>query len=353
MLAQELSAAIRGALGDLVAEGLVSLPGGVPEQVRVRRARRARRPGHADYTSTLALQVAERRGTDARVLAERVAQRLRADGRIAGVEVAGPGFVNIIVAAEAIGRVVDDVITAGAAYGRSEECAGERVRIGSVAAEGDPPLEVARREAVADALSRIVTWCGAEVVRTPARSVADARPAPVRTTDGEVLTLDRLVQIVGPDAARYALLRHTGEAALDLDLDRWSRAASDNPVYDVQYAHSRTVALRHNARDLGLAGDGDTVLLTDGHERDLLWALADFPAVVGEAGRRREPHRVAHHLERTADAYHRFSAHVRVLPSGDEPASDRHRARLRLVEATGIVLANGLGLLGVTAPARM
>jgi 4-aminobutyrate aminotransferase-like enzyme len=78
-----------------------------------------------------------------------------------------------------------------------------------------------------------------------------------------------------------------------------------------------------------------------------------FPAVVAAATDLREPHRVARYLEDTATAYHRFYEQCRVLPMGDEEPTDLHRARLRLVEATRIVLANGLGLLAVSAPDRM
>ena len=91
------------------------------------------------------------------------------------------------------------------------------------------------------------------------------------------------------------------------------------------------------------------------HEREgeLLRALAEFPRVVQAAAQLREPHRVARYLEDTAAAYHRFYDSCRVLPMGDEEATDLHRARLTLVDATRVVLANGLGLLGVSAPERM
>ena len=89
-----------------------------------------------------------------------------------------------------------------------------------------------------------------------------------------------------------------------------------------------------------------------GHQ-DLLRALAEFPRVVSAAATLREPHRVARFLEDTAASYHRFYDGCRVLPLGDEEAQDLHRARLRLVEATRVVLANGLALLGVSAPERM
>jgi arginyl-tRNA synthetase len=91
------------------------------------------------------------------------------------------------------------------------------------------------------------------------------------------------------------------------------------------------------------------------HEREsaLLGALGEFPRIVTTAAELREPHRVARYLEDLAAAFHKFYDDRRVLPMGDEETTDVHRARLWLVEATRIVIANGLGLLGVTAPERM
>jgi arginyl-tRNA synthetase len=85
----------------------------------------------------------------------------------------------------------------------------------------------------------------------------------------------------------------------------------------------------------------------------LLRALGEFPRVVATAAELREPHRIARYLEELAGTYHRFYDACRVLPRGDEEVTDLHRARLWLVEATRIVLENGLRLLGVSAPERM
>jgi arginyl-tRNA synthetase len=94
-------------------------------------------------------------------------------------------------------------------------------------------------------------------------------------------------------------------------------------------------------------------LLSHEREGDLLGALGEFPRVVASAAELREPHRVARYLEELAGTYHRFYDACRVLPQGDEEATDLTRARLWLVEATRVVVANGLGLLGVSAPDRM
>jgi arginyl-tRNA synthetase len=113
-------------------------------------------------------------------------------------------------------------------------------------------------------------------------------------------------------------------------------------------------SLLRNAADLGVdKGELRPELLTHEREGDLVGALGEFPRVVATAAELREPHRVARYLEELAGTYHRFYDSCRVLPRGDEETTDLHRARLWLVEATRVVLANGLGLLGVTAPDRM
>ena len=114
--------------------------------------------------------------------------------------------------------------------------------------------------------------------------------------------------------------------------------------------------LAQRQADLGIAwstADFDPSLLSHEKEGELLRALAEFPRVVASAAELREPHRVARYLEDTAGVYHRFYDNCRVLPMGDEEVNDLHRARLVLVAATRTVLANGLGLLGVSAPERM
>jgi len=181
---------------------------------------------------------------------------------------------------------------------------------------------------------------------------------PVRLSKraGNIITLDELVDAVGVDAARYSLARSSTDSPLTLDIDLITRQSNDNPVFYVQYAHARTAGVRRNAADLGIdrGTDFDPGLLSHPREGDLLKALGDYPAVVATAAELREPHRIAHYLERDlAPAYHRFYDACRVLPQGDDPVTDLTRARLWLVEAARIVFANALGLLGVSAPDRM
>ncbi|WP_295661806.1 arginine--tRNA ligase [uncultured Nocardioides sp.] len=555
MTPEELSSVIVSTLDALVAEGAVTLPDGTPREVTVERPRQK---GHGDYATNVALQLAKRAGTNPRAFAGLVSERLqRADG-IAGVEVAGPGFLNITVEAGAQGQVAADIVAAGASYGGSDTFAGERINLEFVSANPTGPLHIGavRWAAVGDALGRIFTATGAQVTREYyfndhgaqidrfSRSLlasAQGEPAPedgyggdyihdiaravvekhpdaldlpaeeslevfraqgvdmmfaeikeslhafgvdfdvyfheddlhrsgavsravdrlkelgttyekegalwlateqygddkdrvIIKSDGqgaylsgdlayyldkrergfdrcfimlgadhhgyvarlmamcaafgdtprvnlEVLigqmvnllregqplrmskragtgvTLEDLVGAIGVDAARYALARYTSDSTIDLDLDLWARASSDNPVYYVQYAHARVASILRNAADLHLepatGADFDPGLLSHPKEGDLLRALAELPRVVAGAAQLREPHRVARYLEDTAATYHRFYDACRVLPMGDEEPTDLHRARLTLVAATRVVLANGLALLGVSAPERM
>jgi len=185
----------------------------------------------------------------------------------------------------------------------------------------------------------------------------DGQPLRMSKRAGTTVTLEELVAAIGADAGRYALGRYSADSTIDLDLDLWARRTSDNPVFYVQYAHARVSSLLRNAAELGVErGLDDSFrpeLLTHEREGELLGVLGEFPRVVATAAELREPHRVARYLESLAGTYHRFYDGCRVLPRGDEEVTDLHRSRLWLVEATRVVLANGLALLGVTAPERM
>jgi arginyl-tRNA synthetase len=172
---------------------------------------------------------------------------------------------------------------------------------------------------------------------------------------GNLVTLDELVDAVGVDAARYTLARYPADSPMTLDIELVTRKTNDNPVFYVQYAHARISSLLRNATELGIdkGADFNPAMLADEREGDLLGALGEFPRIVASAAELREPHRVARYLESLAGTYHRFYDACRVLPLGDEPATDLTRARLWLVEATRVVLGNGLALLGVSAPERM
>jgi arginyl-tRNA synthetase len=184
--------------------------------------------------------------------------------------------------------------------------------------------------------------------------VRDGEAVRMSKRAGTVVTMEDLVDAVGVDAARYALVRSSVDSTLDIDLDLLAKKTNDNPVFYVQYAHARTNAVARNAAASGVTRDGfDASLLTHETESLLLAALADFPRVLRQAAELREPHRVARYLEDLAGAYHRWYDACRVSPFGDEEVGDLHRTRLWLNDATGQVLRNGLDLLGVSAPERM
>jgi arginyl-tRNA synthetase len=161
---EQLSSTIVDVLQALVDDGAVSLPDGVPTTVVVERPRSKE---HGDYATNVALQLAKKAGTNPRAFAELVAERLRAADGIAAVDVAGPGFLNITVAAAAQGVVAADVLAAGAAYGRNQALVGERINVEFISANPTGPLHLGhtRWAAVGDALARVLDAAGASVER--------------------------------------------------------------------------------------------------------------------------------------------------------------------------------------------
>jgi arginyl-tRNA synthetase len=519
---------------------------------------RPRNPEHGDYATNLALQVAKKIGVAPRDLAGWLAEGLRGQDGIAAADIAGPGFINLRIAADAQGDIVRQVLAAGESYGHGDLLAGRKINLEFVSANPTGPLHLGgtRWAAVGDALGRVLSAQGGEVTREYyfndagaqidrfVRSLiasAKGEPPPedgyagsylsdvaaevlrrepsalslsqdecaevfrkigvnlmfdeikqdlhnfrtdfdvyfhedslhesgavaelveqlkqgehiyfednawwLRTTDfgddkdrvviksdgqpayvagdiayfrdkrrrgfdlciymlgadhhgyigrlkavaaaldddpdtvevligqmvnlvsngkpvrmskraGTIVTMNDLVEAIGVDAARYALIRSSVHASIDIDLDLWSRRTNDNPVFYVQYAHARLASLTRNAAELGLAvPDQDTELdldlLTHQREGELIRTIGDYPDVLHTAADLREPHRIARYLEELASAYHKFYDACRVLPQGDEEATPLTTARLALCAAVRQLLANGLGLLGVDAPERM
>ena len=182
----------------------------------------------------------------------------------------------------------------------------------------------------------------------------EGEPVRMSKRTGTVVTLEDLVDAVGVDAGRYALVRSSADSQLDIDLDLLGRKTNDNPVFYVQYAHARTRSVSRNAGESGVTRDAfDASLLTHETEGALLGILAEFPRVVRQAAELREPHRIARYAEELAGSYHRWYDNCRVTPLGEEPVTDLHRTRLWLNDATGQVLRNALTLVGVSAPDRM
>lgn len=171
---------------------------------------------------------------------------------------------------------------------------------------------------------------------------------------GNIIELDDLREWLGTDALRYSLARYPADSPLTLDPELLTKRTNDNPVFYVQYAHARTHQVARNAAASGVDRSVfEPALLTHETENNVLGLLAEFPRIVAQAAQLREPHRVARYLEELAGAYHRWYDNCRVTPLGDEPMGDVHRTRLWLNDAAGVVLRNGLALVGVSAPERM
>ncbi|MDO5076557.1 arginine--tRNA ligase [Corynebacterium sp.] len=523
----------------------------LPEQVVVERPRN---PEHGDYATNVALRVAKHVGSNPRELAGWLAEALANDPAIDSAEVAGPGFLNIRLAAAAQGAVVAKILEQGERYGHSDASAGLKVNLEFVSANPTGPIHLGgtRWAAVGDALGRVLAATGAEVTReyyfndhgaqidrfsNSLVAAAQGKPTPedgyggayiqdiaaavvaqrpdvleqpaelmqetfrelgvammfeqikrslhefhtdfdvffhenslftsgaveravqrlkengnlyfdqgawwLRSTEfgddkdrvviksdgnaayiagdiayvedkiqrghnlciymlgadhhgyiarlraaaaalgydpaqvevmigqmvnlvaggevkkmskraGTVITLEDLVEALGVDAARYALIRSSVDSSLDIDLELWAKQSNDNPIYYVQYGHARLCSLARKADELGVTTAGaDLSLLTHPREGDLIRTLGEFPAVVQAAAELREPHRIARYAEELAGTFHRFYDSCNILPKRDEQATPLHAARLSLAQATRQTLANALGLVGVTAPERM
>ena len=182
----------------------------------------------------------------------------------------------------------------------------------------------------------------------------DGEPVRMSKRAGTVVTMEDLVEAVGVDAARYALARSSSNSQLDIDLAQLSKKTNDNPVFYVQYAHARTQQVAVNAKSMNVDHSNfDPSLLNHPTETDLLAKLSELPRLAVQAAEFREPHRIARYLEEVAGSYHRWYDNCRVIPLADKPVEAIHSTRLWLNDAAGVVLRNGLGLLGVSAPERM
>ncbi|MGI6366121.1 MAG: arginine--tRNA ligase [Bacillota bacterium] len=169
---------------------------------------------------------------------------------------------------------------------------------------------------------------------------------------GKAVTLRDLLDEVGADAVRYFLTMLSADSPLDFDLDLAVSKSNDNPVFYVQYAHARLCSMEENAREAGLTLDQDLNLspLDLEREYDLLNHLGEFPSVVAEAAERLMPHRVVAYVFELASQLHSYYNAQRVIDPDDLAAS---KARLALMKAVRITIANALDLIGVTAPEKM
>jgi arginyl-tRNA synthetase len=212
---------------------------------------------------------------------------------------------------------------------------------------------VARNRAAAQALGfdpASVQW----MLMAWVRFVRDGVEIGMSKRSGEFISLDELLAEIGPDAARWYFGSRATTTGIDLDIELAKRQSAENPVYYVQYAHARCSSILRRAGDASLAPDATSTaeLLTHPAEQALVRRLLAMPEVVADAAERRETHELTHYLLDVAQLFSAFYRDCRVLP--DEPAEiPLSQARLALTDATRQVLANALGLLGISAPEAM
>jgi arginyl-tRNA synthetase len=173
------------------------------------------------------------------------------------------------------------------------------------------------------------------------------------TRAGEFVTLGNVINEVGRDAARFIFLTRRSDSPLDFDLELAKEKSLDNPVYYVQYAHARICSVIRVAEEGQLDFNGETEVQLDlldlPEEIRLIKQLSIYPEVVESSALFLEPHRIPYYLTQLAAAFHSYYKHHRII----QDDVDLARARVYLAKAVRIVIRNGLGLLGVSAPERM
>ncbi|MFH9267115.1 ArgS-related anticodon-binding protein NrtL [Streptomyces sp. NPDC017546] len=380
MTPADLSRTVLRAVRRAVDEDALRAP--VPARVRVERTRPG---GSGDYACAVALQLARPAALPALEVARILRERVASEPGVGRVEITGPGFLSFTLdaPAESDRAVLDAVREQGLAYGHGDALRDETLRFHHV-------REV-RAAVTADAVRRLVIAQGArarvscdetsdpdwarlgvtvDAHGTPPAPLTGIRPVPAGATAGELL--ERL----GPDAARWGLLRPAGHDRAVLGPELLVQGEA-NPLFRVRYAHARARALTRGAALLGFTAEpaayGDPTPYGESHAaygegpaaygagpvprvgaaRPLLDLIADHPGALLSAARHRAPDRVARQLEAVAHAFFGFHDSCPPLPAGDEKPSAAHRARLALAEAAGTVLAGGLSLLGIRAPEHL
>ena len=164
---------------------------------------------------------------------------------------------------------------------------------------------------------------------------------------------DDLLDVVGPDACHYIFMERAAKTHMEFDLELATKESSDNPVFYVQYAHARLCSVLEAAAERGIDyADGDVQLLTHPQEFALMRRLNELPDVVARAAQALEPHHLPHYAYEVGRELQRFYENCRVL-SRDASDAELTKARLRLVSAARVVLANVLRVMSMNAPAKM
>lgn len=182
----------------------------------------------------------------------------------------------------------------------------------------------------------------------------DGKPVKMSKRTGQAITLNELVEEVGADAARYFFIMRSLDTQLDFDLDLAKSHSNENPVYYIQYAHARIYSIYRQVQEANgtLDLNWDDVQwekLKDEQELELIKKMAAFPEEIQRAAKERAPHRIAHFAHELAGLFHTFYNHCRIIQEDKE----LEKARLALVTAVRITIANSLAILGVSAPEKM
>ncbi|MHB1415937.1 MAG: arginine--tRNA ligase [Chloroflexota bacterium] len=167
---------------------------------------------------------------------------------------------------------------------------------------------------------------------------------------GDIVTLREVLEEVGRDACRFFFLARSADSQMDFDLELAKTQSAENPVYYVQYAHARIASILRYAAELNLTATGDVSLLSHPAELTLIRQMLMLPELIADAAQRLEPHHLPYYAQELARLFHLFYQQCRVAVAEEPEVS---QARLKLVRAAQVVLANTLGLMGVTAPEQM
>ena len=183
------------------------------------------------------------------------------------------------------------------------------------------------------------------------RLVKEGKEVSMSKRTGDFVTLRNVLREVGCDATRFFLLMRSSDSHLDFDLSLAKKESSENPVYYVQYANARISSLFKNSNEMGLnASDEYLSLLTDDIERGIVKKVLGFPEIVLSATESLSPHKVVYYLQELAAEFHSYYNKTKIL---DLEKIDISSARLYLSRCVQVVIENGLGLLGISAPRRM
>jgi arginyl-tRNA synthetase len=172
----------------------------------------------------------------------------------------------------------------------------------------------------------------------------------VSKRSGDIITLQEVIEEVGPDACRFIFLSRSADSQMDFDMELAKKQSADNPVYYVQYAHVRIASILRLAKQREIDySQGDVSLLSSEPELTLIRRLILLPEIVERVAVTLEPHHLPYYAQDLATVFHSFYKQCRVV-SKDEALT---KARLKLVNASQIVLAKVLGLMGMAAPDKM